>query len=118
MRSVGSVKLAALTASDVQPALVALAPRLSTRTLQIAHNVLVRAIRQAEREDLVGATLTLLLSAHGVSVEAIALTAPRKNGCRPRRTGEPRGTPSAAERSPRYIGRSPIWSSGYRRRSR
>jgi hypothetical protein len=27
---------------------------LSTRTLQIAHNVLVRAIRQAARDDLVG----------------------------------------------------------------
>jgi len=50
----GPVKLTRLTASDVQRALAAMAPRLSTRTLQIAHNVLVRAIRQAERNDLVG----------------------------------------------------------------
>ncbi len=50
----GSVRLTELTATDVQGALTALAPRLSTRTLQIAHNVLVRAIRQAERDDLVG----------------------------------------------------------------
>jgi hypothetical protein len=52
----GAVRLTELTASDVQRALAAMAPRLSTRTVQIAHNVLVRAIRQAERDDLVGAT--------------------------------------------------------------
>ena len=44
----GAVRLTELTASDVQRAL---ASRLSTRTVQIAHNVLVRAIRQAERND-------------------------------------------------------------------
>jgi hypothetical protein len=41
----GSVKLTALTASDVHRALTALAAGMSTRTLQITHNVLVRAIR-------------------------------------------------------------------------
>jgi len=45
----GAVRLTELTASDVQRALPAMAPRLSTRTLQIAHNVLVRAIRHAAR---------------------------------------------------------------------
>ena len=45
----GAVRLTELTASDVQRALAAMAPRLSTRTLQIAHNVLVRAIRHAAR---------------------------------------------------------------------
>jgi hypothetical protein len=50
----GSVKLAALTAGAVQKALGNLAARRSTRTVQIAHNVLVRAIRHAERDDLVG----------------------------------------------------------------
>jgi integrase len=49
----GAVRLAELTASDVQRALAAMASWLSTRTVQIAHNVLVRAIRQAERDDLV-----------------------------------------------------------------
>jgi integrase len=57
----GSVKLTALTASDVQQALAAMAPRLSTRTLQIAHNVLERAIRQAERDDLVGRNVAALV---------------------------------------------------------
>jgi len=47
----GSVRLTELTAGDVQGALGVLASRLSTRTVQIAHNVLVRAIRQAERDE-------------------------------------------------------------------
>ena len=49
----GAVRLTELTASDVQRALAAMASRVSTRAVQIAHNVLVRAIRQAERDDLV-----------------------------------------------------------------
>jgi len=49
----GTVRLQELTAADVQGALTAMASRASTRTVQIAHNVLVRAIRQAERDDLV-----------------------------------------------------------------
>src|SRR5690242_16287794 len=59
----GGVRLAELTASEVQRALGAMAPRLSTRTLQIAHNVLVRAIRQAERDDLVGRNVAALADA-------------------------------------------------------
>ena len=38
-----------------------MASRLSTRTVQIAHNVLVRAIRQAERDDLVGRNVAALV---------------------------------------------------------
>jgi integrase len=57
----GAVRLTELTAGDVQGALAAMAPRLSTRTLQIAHNVLVRAIRQAERDDLVGRNVAALV---------------------------------------------------------
>ena len=57
----GSVRLTELTVSDVQGALAAMAPRLSTRTLQIAHNVLVRAIRQAEGDDLVGRNVAALV---------------------------------------------------------
>src|SRR5689334_4258036 len=34
---------------------------MSTRTVQIAHNVLVRAIRQAERDDLVGRNVASLV---------------------------------------------------------
>jgi integrase len=48
----GSVKLRELTAGDVQNALTTLASRRSTRTVQISHNVLVRAIRHAERDGL------------------------------------------------------------------
>jgi hypothetical protein len=45
----------------VQGALGVLASRLSTRTVPIAHNVLVRAIRQAERDDLVGRNVAALV---------------------------------------------------------
>ncbi len=60
----GSTRLTELTAGDVQGALGALgalASRLSTRTVQIAHNVLVRAIRQAERDDLIGRNVAALV---------------------------------------------------------
>src|SRR5215831_5096868 len=57
----GAVKLTELTAGGVQTAFAAMAPRLSTRTLQIARNVLVRAIRQAERDDLVARNVAALV---------------------------------------------------------
>ena len=57
----GTVRLTDLTAGDVQVALAAMASRVSTRTVQIAHNVLVRAIRQAERDDLVGRNVAALV---------------------------------------------------------
>jgi integrase len=57
----GSVKLTSLTAGAVQKALANLAARRSTRTVQIAHNVLVRAIRHAERDDLVGRNVPALV---------------------------------------------------------
>ena len=57
----GTVRLTDLTAGDVQVALAAIASRVSTRTVQIAHNVLVRAIRQAERDDLVGRNVAALV---------------------------------------------------------
>jgi integrase len=57
----GGVRLTELTASDVYSALTALASRSSTRTVQIAHNVLVRAIRHAERDDLVGRNVAVLI---------------------------------------------------------
>jgi integrase len=57
----GSVRLTELTAADVQAALTAMASRLSSRTVQIAHNVLVRAIRHAERDDLVGRNVAALV---------------------------------------------------------
>ena len=57
----GTVRLTDLTAGDVQGALAAMASRVSTRTVQIAHNVLVRAIRQAERDDLVGRNVAALV---------------------------------------------------------
>jgi hypothetical protein len=58
---IGTVRLTDLTAGDVQKALTAMASRVSTRTVQIAHNVLVRAIRQAERDDLVGRNAAALV---------------------------------------------------------
>src|SRR6266851_667777 len=57
----GSVRLTDLTAGAVQSALAATASQRSTRTVQIAHNVLVRAIRQAERDDLVGRNVAALV---------------------------------------------------------
>jgi integrase len=59
----GKIRLTELTASNVQDALAALAARLSTRTVQIAHNVLVRAVRHAERDDLVGRNVAALVDA-------------------------------------------------------
>ncbi len=57
----GTIRLTDLTAGRVQATLRAMAARLSTRTVQIAHNVLVRAIRQAERDNLVGRNVAALV---------------------------------------------------------
>ena len=57
----GTVKLKDLTAGDVQNALTALASRMSTRTVQISRNVLVRAIRQAERDGLAARNVAALV---------------------------------------------------------
>jgi integrase len=58
----GTVELTKLTAGAVQKALTNLAARVSTRTVQMAHNVLVRAIRHAERDDLVGRNVAALVN--------------------------------------------------------
>jgi integrase len=57
----GTVELTKLTAGAAQKALAHLAARVSTRTVQMAHNVLVRAIRHAERDDLVGRNVAALV---------------------------------------------------------
>ena len=57
----GTIRLTDLTAGRVQTALGAMASRMSSRTVQIAHKVLVRAIRQAERDDLVGRSVAALV---------------------------------------------------------
>jgi integrase len=57
----GTVRLASLTAGDVDSAMAALASRSTTRTVQMAHNVLVRAIRHAERHDLVARNVAALV---------------------------------------------------------
>ena len=57
----GTVELTKLTAGAVQKALANLAAGRSTRTVQMAHNVLVRAIRYAERDDLVGRNVAALV---------------------------------------------------------
>jgi len=49
----GGKQLRKLTAGDVRAALAGLSEQLSTRSLQISHNCLVRAIRHAEASDLV-----------------------------------------------------------------
>jgi integrase len=72
-----TVRLTDLTAGDVQGALAALAARLSSRTVQIAHNVLVRAIRQAERDDLVARNVAALVKppkGHGAGRPSKSLT--------------------------------------------
>jgi integrase len=61
IEQLGAIKLSALTAGDVEAALGVLASKVSTRTVQIAHSVLVRAIRHAERHDLVGRNVAALV---------------------------------------------------------
>ena len=55
------MRLQDLTAGDVQNALAALASRMSTRTVQISRNVLVRAIRHAERDGLAARNVAALV---------------------------------------------------------
>ena len=55
----GTVKLTSLTAGAVQKALAGIAAGRSTRTVQMAHNVLARAIRHAERDHLVRRNLAV-----------------------------------------------------------
>jgi integrase len=63
IEQLGAIRLAALTAGDVEAALAVLASRVSTRTVQISRNVLVRAIRHAERHDLVSRNVAALVKA-------------------------------------------------------
>jgi integrase len=58
---IGARPLSKLSAADVRSALAALSEQLSTRSLQIAHNCLVRAIRHAEADDLVGRNVAALV---------------------------------------------------------
>jgi len=57
----GSQPLKKLSAAEVRLALKELSSHLSTRSLQIAHNCLVRAIRQAEADDLVARNVAALI---------------------------------------------------------
>jgi integrase len=59
---IGAAKLKELTAADVRSALARIAATRSTRTLQIARNGLVRAIRHAEASDLVGRNVAALVT--------------------------------------------------------
>ena len=57
----GRIELRKLSAADVRSALAGLSSCLSTRSLQIAHNCLVRAIRHAEAADIVGRNVAALV---------------------------------------------------------
>ncbi|HEX8007912.1 MAG TPA: hypothetical protein VF482_15965, partial [Trebonia sp.] len=57
----GARLLRKLSTADVRSALSALSGELSTRSLQIACNCLVRAIRHAESDDLVGWNVAALV---------------------------------------------------------
>jgi integrase len=59
---IGSARLRDLSAPQVRSALVKLSADRSTRTLQISRNALVRAIRMAEANDLVGRNVASLVS--------------------------------------------------------
>jgi len=59
---IGSAKLRDLTAPQVRSALVKLSADRSTRTLQIARNSLIRAIRHAEANDLVAWNVAALVN--------------------------------------------------------
>ncbi len=62
MPLIGAAKLRELMAADVRSALTWLATTRSTRAVQMAHNGLVRAIRHAEANDLVGRNVAELVS--------------------------------------------------------
>jgi hypothetical protein len=57
----GSRPLRKLSAAEVRSALAALSEQLSTRSLQIAHNCLVRGIRHAESDDLADRNVAALV---------------------------------------------------------
>jgi integrase len=57
----GARSLSKLSAADVRSALASLSGQLSSRSLQIAHNCLVRAIHHAEADDLVGRNVAALV---------------------------------------------------------
>jgi integrase len=59
--AIGAKQLKTLTAADVRSALGGLSSRLSTRSLQIAHNCLVRSIRHAEASDLIARNVAALV---------------------------------------------------------
>ena len=58
---IGHKQLRKLTAADVRSALAGLSGQMSTRSLQIAHNCLVGAIRHAEAGDIVGRNVAALI---------------------------------------------------------
>jgi len=58
---IGTRPLRKLSAADIRSALAVLSDQLSTRSLQIAHNCLVRAIRHAEADDLMGRNVAALV---------------------------------------------------------
>lgn len=58
----GAARLRELTAADVRSALAQLVTSRSTRSVQMAHNSLVRAIRYAEANDLVGRNVAVLVT--------------------------------------------------------
>ena len=58
---IGAKPLRKLTAADVRSALAELSTQMSTRSLQIAHNCLVRAIRHAEAADIVSRNVAALV---------------------------------------------------------
>jgi integrase len=59
---IGAAKLKELTAADVRSALAQLATSRSTRVVQMASNSLVRVIRDAEANDLVGRNVAALVT--------------------------------------------------------
>jgi len=60
---IGTAKLRDLTAADVRSALARLATTRSTRSVQMTRGALVRAIRHAEANNLVGRNVAALVSA-------------------------------------------------------
>jgi hypothetical protein len=92
MDRLGSRRLGELSAGDVRAALASLTDQLSTRSLQIAHNCLVRAIRQAEADDLVGRNVAALVrpSAGRPGRQAIQGDERRPGACAHRRGSQTR----------------------------
>ena len=82
---IGMRRLRDLTAGEVESALRSLGSRISSRSVQIAHNSLRRSIRYAEADGKVGCNVAALVDSHQVTAarisESCGAICARSDGC-------------------------------------